>query len=394
MRHSKIKVLPEDFVVHEEVDLPLEDSGPHRVYLMEKRSWNTMDAVRSIAEASGIAPAMVRYAGLKDRHALTYQHLSVPAGMELVSGNPSVKLRFLGFSHDFVSTKVLTGNAFRVTLRSLSALEQDAVSVRVPEVTAFGFPNYYDDQRFGSVAGEGFFAERLLRGHLRGALKIHLTSHFPNDSPKERERKTKVAASWGKWDEVRDLCVTADEIAVAEALRKGGRRNDLLLGVNAIPAAEAAIYLSAYQSHLWNKVLGILLGPHFHDHAFTVPGKMGGYRFYRSLSEKSLQRLLSLQVPTVARRLLPCDAEVQEAIETVLAEAGIPLSAFGLRGVRNAYFHSFHRPAIVVPRDLVSSGVSPDDRYPGTGKACLEFRLPAGSYATMLIKAVVGAAPR
>lgn len=485
MQSSKIKVLPEDFVVHEKIDLPLTESGSHRVYVMEKRSWNTVDAVESIAQASGVSSSMIRYAGLKDRHALTYQHISAPSGIRLVSANSSVRLSFLGFSDDFVSTRVLVGNKFRVTLRSLSGTEQDAVSARVPEAASFGFPNYYDDQRFGSVTEDGFFAERLLRGHLRGALRLHLTAQFPGDSPSERERKERMAFAWGKWDEVRNRCVTPDEIAVAEALRRGGRRNDLLLGINAIPASQLAMYLSAYQSYLWNRVLRVVLASHLNEPAFvklreaydgtlmhpsapttreiafkrepgersmkrpfamasrqatsTTPresgdrslahqsatassqvafdapgesgdpslmrqsttissptftafGKLGDYAFYRGMSAEALRCLSSLQIPTVARRVLPCEPEVQEAIDKVLTKIDIPLSAFGLRGIRNAYFHSFYRPAIVVPKDLAVSPVSPDERYPGRGKMCLEFRLPAGAYATMLVKALVGLA--
>jgi len=389
---SKLKVLPEDFVVREEIDLPIKESGPHRVYLMEKRSWNTVDAIRSIARASGVSPSTIRYAGLKDRHALTYQHISVPRDMELVTGNPSVKLTFLGFSQNFVSTKVLSGNAFRVTLRSLSPEEAYAIRARTPEIEAYGFPNYYDDQRFGSVGTEGFFAERLLKGHLRGALRLHLTAVHSSDSASERERKYRIGQVWGKWDEVLRLCVTPEERAVAEALKKGGRRKDLLSGINAISASQTALYLSAYQSYLWNRVLGVVLRRYVDDKQFAVPGKVGDYTFYRGLSPEAFRRLRLLQIPTAARRVLPCEPEVKEAIEAVLEEAGIPRNAFTLRGVRNAYFHSFYRPAIVVPRDLVVGNVESDERYPGRGKVCLEFRLTAGSYATMFVKAMVGLA--
>lgn len=407
-------MFPEDFIVHEEIDLPLTESGPHRVYLMEKRSWNTADAIESVARASGVSSSMIRYAGLKDRHALTSQHISAPAGMRLVSANPDVRLHFLGFSHDFVSTRVLMGNRFKVTLRSVTQDEQSAVSARVPEVASLGFPNYYDDQRFGSVTEDGFFAERLLRGHLRGALRLHLTARSPGDSPFDRKRKEGIAAAWGKWDEVKDLCVKPDEIAVAEALSRGGRRNDLLLGVNAIPASRLTMYLSAYQSYLWNRVLGVVLASRLDESAFVAPreaqdgtpmhpsamawptftasGKLGDYTFYRHVSADDARLLSSLQIPTVARRVLPCDPEVQEAIESVLTEVDIPLSAFGLRGVKNAYFHSFYRSAVVVPKDLVLSPASRDKKYLGTGQMRLEFRLPAGAYATMLVKALMGEA--
>ena len=176
----KIKVTPDDFVVNEIVDVRLRGSGRYRIYLLEKTGWNTLDAISSIADASGVDARLIGYAGLKDRHARTSQHISVPAERELISRRGDIRLTFLGFSDDFISTKVLLRNRFRIRMQGLTPDEIESMSQKANEIRRAGFPNYFDDQRFGSITPEGdFFAERLARGHIKGALRSICRRCFP-----------------------------------------------------------------------------------------------------------------------------------------------------------------------------------------------------------------------
>ena len=45
----KIKATTDDFIVKELIDLEIKDDGAYRIYLLEKRHWNTMDALLAIA---------------------------------------------------------------------------------------------------------------------------------------------------------------------------------------------------------------------------------------------------------------------------------------------------------------------------------------------------------
>ena len=45
-----------------------------------------------------------------------------------------------------------------------------------------GFPNYHDEQRFGSARlGKGFIARRLIEGDLNEALKLYMATPAAND---------------------------------------------------------------------------------------------------------------------------------------------------------------------------------------------------------------------
>ena len=412
----RIKVTPEDFIVREHVDIPFHQEGRYRIYLLEKRGWNTADAVESVAEASGVPVSVVRYAGLKDRHALTRQYISVPREHELKSRVPDLELTPAGFSDEFVSTKVLVGNTFEITIRRLGPAERAFIELRLPEVQRFGFLNYFDDQRFGSVTAEGdFLAERLLKGHLKGALRLYLTAVYPGQRKAERDRRQAISAAWGHWDAVLALCAsgTSAEKEIARILPQGGNRKNLLKAVNAIPGREMAMYFAAYQGFIWNRSLRIFAGLGDDSDAgghgvprqdtagravarpgcFSVPGKTGSYVFCRDVPDDVFESLHGAQIPTVARQLLYCPPAVEAAVDAALGERGVALSDFNLRGIRAAYFKSFYRPAIVVPGDLSAGAFLPDELYQRYEKVRLSFLLPRGSYATMLLKALGGLRP-
>ncbi len=385
----------------EEVDLPLSAHGPYRIYIMQKKSWNTVDAIEHLSKASGVSALYIGYAGRKDRHAVTRQYISVPSGVRLKSDMTGIALTEVGFSSDFVSTKVLLGNSFRLILRALSREERHAVSMRLPVVSACGFPNYYDDQRFGSVTPDGFMAELLVKGQIKGALKMHMTSPRSGDKAAHRERKCAIAERWGKWDHVASLCANQEELGIVNALKEGGRKKNLLAAVNCISKDAMTMYLSTYQSALWNwaltRFMRGILGEHVtapgaqreEAAGYRCGGRVGDYQFYGPIPKALVKTLQETEIPTVAKDILPATPEVGRAIEETLDQRQVNRTSFALRGVRNGYFRSFYRNAVVIPSGLSAGPFEPDERYRGFSKISLDFALPAGSYATMLIKALL-----
>jgi tRNA pseudouridine13 synthase len=69
---------PEDFVVEEIPAYAPAGTGGHAFLLVEKRGRTTESVARELARAAGVRPGDVGYAGRKDRHAITTQWFSVP----------------------------------------------------------------------------------------------------------------------------------------------------------------------------------------------------------------------------------------------------------------------------------------------------------------------------
>lgn len=77
-----IKHLPEDFEVEEVPAYEPSGAGDHLYLWVEKRDTGAEFFVRQVAKQLGLAPGEVGTAGLKDRRAVTRQWVSVPASAE------------------------------------------------------------------------------------------------------------------------------------------------------------------------------------------------------------------------------------------------------------------------------------------------------------------------
>ena len=74
---AKLKVAAEDFKVVEHLAFPLTGSGEHLMLRIRKRGENTSFVANELAKACGVKSRDIGWAGLKDRHAVTEQWLSV-----------------------------------------------------------------------------------------------------------------------------------------------------------------------------------------------------------------------------------------------------------------------------------------------------------------------------
>src|ERR1700674_4931399 len=79
---GRIKTEPEDFEVEEIPAYSPSGTGDFLYLWIEKRSMGAEFFVRQIAHRLGIPAGEVGTAGLKDRHAVTRQWVSVPASAE------------------------------------------------------------------------------------------------------------------------------------------------------------------------------------------------------------------------------------------------------------------------------------------------------------------------
>src|SRR5947207_13963078 len=79
---GRIKHIPEDFEVEEIPAYEPSGTGDFLYLWIEKRDMGAEYFVRQVARRLDLAPNEVGAAGLKDRHAVTRQWVSVPAHVE------------------------------------------------------------------------------------------------------------------------------------------------------------------------------------------------------------------------------------------------------------------------------------------------------------------------
>lgn len=159
-----LRTTPEDFFVDEEPAYPPSGTGDHVFVRIEKRGLTTPQAVDRIARALAIDARDIGVAGLKDRHAVTRQWLSLPPPVtpeaaRALALDDIVVLEAARHGHK-LRTGHVRANRFVLRVRGVAGdAEARARAILDVLATPPGAPNWYGEQRFGR---DGDNAERGL----------------------------------------------------------------------------------------------------------------------------------------------------------------------------------------------------------------------------------------
>ncbi len=165
----------EDFEVDELWTPAAEGQGEHILLWLEKNGQNTEWVARQIARFAGVRDFDVGLHGLKDRHAVTRQWMSVYLGKK-----PEPNWAKM----DIEGTKILKvsrtpkklrrgehgGNRFKLWVRQVKG-DQAALDDYLQQLAQGGFPNYFGMQRFGHDGHNLEQADAWFRGEAKPGRK-------------------------------------------------------------------------------------------------------------------------------------------------------------------------------------------------------------------------------
>lgn len=145
-----------DFKVFEQLPFQPCGEGEHLLIHVRKTGVNTIVVARLLAKYFSVKEHLVSYAGLKDRFAVTEQWFGVHVPGKTVYDLSDlvidgVEVLFSARHHKKLRTGALIGNRFELTLRNVT--HTDALKVRWQQIIDQGVPNYFGEQRFGIDAG-------------------------------------------------------------------------------------------------------------------------------------------------------------------------------------------------------------------------------------------------
>jgi tRNA pseudouridine13 synthase len=388
----KLKRQPEDFRVEE---LPLVeggDLGRFAFYRLTKRGVGTLEAIEAIRRRWNLSGRQISYGGLKDRHAVTIQYLTIFEGPGRGLKEGGLELEPLGrLTHPYGPNQ-FRGNRFTVVLRDMTAEKAKAAKLALEELPRDGLPNYFDDQRFGSVGYDGDFIGRAwLVGDHEKALKLAIAEPNPSDRPNEREEKVILRECWGNWAEAKERLPRSHARSLVTYLVD--HPTDFRGAFARLRRELRSLYFSAFQSHLWNLQLARLIERTTRpEQRANVEFKVANLPIHRGLDPEQAELLTAAQLPLPASRTtLPAEGPVHDAVLEVVAGFGLTWQDLRVKHLKDVFFSKGSRPALFFAQNLTHA-TEADDLYPGKKKIALGFELPKGAYATLVVKRVTDAA--
>nr|MBX2886731.1 tRNA pseudouridine(13) synthase TruD [Granulosicoccus sp.] len=337
--------------------------GDHILLRLQKTRLNTQDLTDLLVQYFAVKSVDIGYCGLKDRNAVTDQWLSVHlpgrTGKVLAELDSSsftstitsklsadnatdVRLLEAAAHHRKLRVGAHRANRFTLTLRNIDGdvaqLEECFLSLGQR-----GFPNYFGEQRFG------YQARNLYRAH-----------------------------SWFTEARVLADAISTQQSAAGTKGRTRVRRK--------MSRTQRSLYLSAARSFLFN----FLLGNRIQSDTWLSPLPdepliLEGSRSHFVPDAGPDQR------PELLARIKTLDIHTSGVLWGLAAEATAHgqyernlLSAYSdmLQGLEREEVKAARRALRAVPRGLVFS-----QEFAGVAK--LEFELPAGVYATSLLREIV-----
>lgn len=383
----KLRCLPDDFHV-EELAQPEIGRGEFALYRLSKRSLGTPEAVGAICRHWKLSREHVAFGGLKDRHAFTEQYVTIWRGPRRNLAETNVRLVYLGQTPRKFESSDIDANRFEIVLRDLSAEAADNAIAAFHSAARDGLPNYFDDQRFGSVGVSGeFVAQAWCRGDFERTLWLAIAEDNVHDRPRDREEKALLRERWGNWSLLAEEM--NDELRRAVAGYLNLRPRDFRTALTRLSVENRRMYLAAFQSHLWNEILSATLRS-IVPASNLVEAQIGtaAVVFYRNVEPALKARLDSLALPLpTAREKLEGDPR-KPLYETIAGRYGLEVRTLRVKYPRDSFFSRGDRNAAYTPENFAAA-VGTDELHAPRRKLTLRFVLSRGSYATILVKRIL-----
>lgn len=339
------------------------------IFVLQKQNWTTIAAINAIRKQLRISKRRISFAGTKDRNAITTQLCSVYKETPNRLSEISLKdIAILGAWYWDRPIKLgdLLGNKFKIKLKSVPDREKIYTIYYAKNAL---FPNFYGPQRFGKRNNTHVVGKKILIGDFEGAVMEYLTTTGPDESAEV------VSAR-------RELRETQDYKAALQLFPKYLRYERALLGhlvlnprdfvgaLRSLPRMLLFMFLHAYQAYLFNLTLERKLRN----------GKLveeGDY--YCSANWYGFPDISKVNGKFPVGKLIGYASKLSETEHEVLTEENISAEQFKVKSMPELSTQGGYRPLLIPLKNFSYA----DGNF--------TFELPAGSYATVVIKEFLNA---
>jgi tRNA pseudouridine13 synthase len=265
-------------------------------------------------------------------------------------------------------------------VRGVSREAQPVAEAVLDELRQRGVPNYFGEQRFGVRGNTHLLGWTLLRGDAQAFAHEYLGHPQPGEYPQVQAARAAFdagdyAATLAQWPS----SLAEERRMLATIVKSEG---DVQRALRVLDKTMARLFVSAYQSHLFNRLLaqrirsmdrveqGDVAFIHASGAAFVVEDPQ--------VEQPRVDRFeISPSGPLFGPKALLAEGEPGRQERKLLGESGLSLAEFRLPGIK---LRGARRPLRIPLNDVQ---VSWDEGL------ILSFRLPAGGYATEVLREVM-----
>jgi len=324
----KIKCLPADFQVKETITLDAKNNGFYSYFNLKKECLGTVEALEMISDKLKIPMKNIGFAGNKDKIAITEQKISIYMGRKDFENVKirNISLSYIGNGQKPISLGDSDGNEFTVKLRNLGKNEVN--KIRKLENKKIRCPSLFGPQRFSKNNAE--VGKYIVRKEFKKAVELILIGTGKNEG------------------------------MIEGFLSK--KKNNFIGALRVIPLKTRKIYVHAYQSLMFNKIVMRFLQEN-KKFKKNIDVPLIGFDF--DLGKIKNKKLREISKKTMDKeKLQPRDFVISQMPE---------LTSEGT--MRNLFFDFRYRILEIAKDELNGS----------KEKAVVNFTLPKSCYATVAI---------
>lgn len=375
----------EDFVVKE---VPLYEpvgSGEHCYYILEKKGRTTLACISDIAKYLNIKEVDIGYAGLKDKHAVTSQVVSIRMTSKEapVIKSGGFTMEFIGRHQNKIKIGHLKGNRFTLTLENLDKNYPAKLSKKVEWIKQNGIPNYFGKQRFGNRSNNHLAGISVLKKDFKAT--CHYLIGDPENELNKQAFQARELFEKGDFQKALDTFPPyfVNERKMIKEIQKGENREKR--AYLKCDRKTREILFNAAQSYLFNLFVTERLSRGLQLMKGDVALLDSNHAPF--IVEDSLVENVRLQSgeihlggPLFGFKMVPASGEPLSIENEILAKVGLTREEFATPS-DDSKFQGSRRPVIARLTDIQFREIS-------SSSAELSFFLPSGSYATVVLQEI------
>lgn len=259
---GKLRTYPEDFVVQEISNPPdKNDDGIFTIAKVTSTNWETNLLIRELSNILGISRQRIGFAGTKDKRAKTTQLMSF---YKIKPGLLSdIHLKNVNVENVFSSKKAVKmgshfGNSFEIKVRNIKDSSENSVKTISDEILkAGGFPNFYGVQRFGIIRPiTHVVGKYMVMDDFEKAAMTYIGNPVEGEDEDTYELRKNL-------EKTRDYGTALQSYPNFLSFEKAILNklvvdpNDFVGALGELPKNLLTMFIYAYQSYLFNKILSI-----------------------------------------------------------------------------------------------------------------------------------------